>query len=411
MVIIMDFEVVILGSDINAYYMARCCYEEYGKKPYLIAKEFMNFTGKSKIVNIFYEPNLWNTDVFRQTLQDFGKKHSDKKLLLIGSNDFYIRLIVENKYMLDKYYKFYSIDLDLLNNLLIKDNFYTVFKQSGLDLPETCIYPCNQKKSITVKQLNKFKYPIIIKPGNGVSYYKHHFEGQAKVYKLNSREELLNTIKKIEKSGYNDNLIIQEFIPGDDTRLCDAIFFCDKNHNVTLSTFAQIGLQEHTKTGVGNCTVLVNGFCEFNNVEQQLNKMKNFLEYVNYEGFAEFDMKFDERDGKYKIFEINPRQARSSYYLAACGHNLVKYMVDDLINDKQKKYTHIDEKCVLSFVPKYVINKYINNNILKKEIKAILKNKKIVDPLNYNLDNPLNRKLWLFIRKINYIKKYKNNQW
>ena len=98
----MNFEVVILGSDINAYYMARCCYEEYKIKPFLIAKEFMNFTGTSKILNICYEPNLWDTDVFAKTLEKFGKKHNSKKLILIPSNDFYVRLIVENKNLLEK---------------------------------------------------------------------------------------------------------------------------------------------------------------------------------------------------------------------------------------------------------------------------------------------------------------------
>ena len=407
----MNFEVVILGSDINAYYMARCCYEEYKIKPFLIAKEFMNFTGTSKILNICYEPNLWDTDVFAKTLEKFGKKHNSKKLILIPSNDFYVRLIVENKNLLEKYFLFYSIDLNLLNNLLIKDNFYTVFKDSALNMPKTCIYSCNQKKSIPIKQLKEFKYPIILKPGNGVNYYKHHFEGQAKVYKLNNKVELLEIIKKIEKSGYSDNLIIQEFIPGDDTKLFDAIFFCDKNHNVTLSTFAQIGLQEHTKTGIGNCTVLVNGFSEFGNIDEQLGKMKKFLEDIKYEGFAEFDMKYDERDGEYKVLEINPRQARSSYYLTACGHNLVKYIVDDLVYNVKKEYVHIEKKCVLSFVPKVVIKKYINNKVLKKEIFDILKREEIIDPLNCKFDNSLKRKLWLFVRKFNYIRKYKNNNW
>ena len=31
----MDFEVLILGSDVNAYYMARCVHEAYNKKAYL----------------------------------------------------------------------------------------------------------------------------------------------------------------------------------------------------------------------------------------------------------------------------------------------------------------------------------------------------------------------------------------
>lgn len=407
----MDFEVVIIGSDINAYYMARCCHEAYNKKAHLIAKEPMNFTRLSDILTIEYHPNLWDQQVFVEAINNYAKKHEEKKLLLIPSNDFYVRLIVENKKKLNKNYVFHAISEKLLNNLLIKDNFYTNFKDGELDFPKTFIFNCSKEKKILKKNIKDFLFPIIIKPGDGVEYYKHKFKGQSKVYKLTSFKEVEDTIKTIINSGYKGNLIIQEFIPGDDDQLFDSIFYCDKNHKVKLVSFAQIGLQEHTHTGVGNCTVLVNGYNEHGNPEQQIEKMKKFLEKNKYCGFAEFDLKYDSRDNKYKVFEINPRQARSSYYLCSCGFNLVKYLVDDLILDKQLNFNIIKEKMVLSFVPMMVINKYVTNSKLKKEIKKLRRKKKFVDPLDYKKDNHLKRKLWLLMRKFNYLKKYKNSEW
>ena len=40
-----------------------------------------------------------------------------------------------------------------------------------------------------------------------------------------------------------------------------------------------------------------------------LEKLKNFLEDMQWEGFANMDIKYDARTGEYKMFEMNPRQA------------------------------------------------------------------------------------------------------
>ena len=364
-----DINVLIIGTDINAYYMSRCYHELTGKKVDLIGKAPMAFTSVSDITNIQIENNLWDSNTFVKTLINYAKnKKSDKKILLIGTNDNYVKLIIENKSLLEKYYVFNYPDINIVNNLLIKEKFYSIYKDMGLDMPNTYIYKCNQNDDINkIKRCFK-EYPIIIKPSDGVEY--HHLEETLdKVYKAKSEEELEKIILKIENAGYKNNLIIQEFIPGDDSALFDSIFYVGKNKKAQIATFAQIGLQEHTPTGIGNCTVLVNGFDENGYKEELIYKLKGFLETIGYQGFCEFDMKYDSRDGKYKVLEINPRQSRSGYYVAACGHNLVQYLIDDLILNKEKKFKIIKEKLVLSFVPKKIIRKYINNKKLKEEIK------------------------------------------
>ena len=403
----MDFEVIIVGSDINAYYMARNTYEEYHKKAYVVAKTPMNFTSYSNILNIEYQDNLWDSEVFVKKLVEVAKRFNNKRLILIGTNDTYVRLIVENKDVLEKYYLFNYPNIDIINNLLIKDNFYSKYGDI-LDIPKTYIYKCNTE--LDIKKINSFMYPVILKPGDGVEYYEHKFPNQSKVYKLNNIEEVKETVKIIEQSGYNDNLIIQEFIPGDDTCLFDSILYVSKDSKVYVQSFAQIGLQEHSNTGVGNLTLLVNGYNEFNNNEITT-VLKEFLEDINYTGIAEFDLKYDKRDNKYKVFEINPRQARSSYYLTSLGYNLVKLLIDDLIYDKKYNYKLLTDKYCLSFVPKTVIKKYVNNTEYKNEVFKLYKNKKVVNPLKCKLDKNIKRRIWLFLRDINYNKKYKRNEW
>lgn len=401
-----NIKVLIIGTDINAYYMARCYHELTGRKADLIGKANMAFTSVSKITNIQIEDNLWDNDTFVKLLLNYAEKNKNSRILLIGTNDNYVKLISENKKILEKYYIFNYPDIEIVNNLLIKEKFYTKYKDMGLDMPLTYFYKCNQNDNIeNVKKYFK-EYPIIIKPSDGVEYH-HLDEVLDKVYKVYNDEKLEEVIKKIENAGYNNTLIIQEFIPGDDSALFDSLFYVGKDKEAKLATFAQIGLQEHTPTGIGNCTVLVNGFDEHGYKEEIVYKLKEFIEKIGYQGFAEFDIKYDKRDNKYKVLEINPRQSRSGYYMAACGYNLVETLINDLIQNKEMTFKIIKEKYVLSFVPKKVINKYIENKKLKKEINILIKNKKLINPLKYKKDMSLGRIKYMFLRDRNYIKKYK----
>lgn len=405
----MEFQVLLLGNDINAYYMARNFHEEYGIKSYIIGRVPMLFTSTSEIVNVEIFPDLLDEDKFVNKLIDKAKEINSKKIILVGCNDDYVSFIIKYKEKLSKYYLFNYTNNDLLDKLVNKEMFYKNFKDSGLDFPKTYFY--DTKKELLESDITLFKYPVIVKPSNVVMYHGCDFPGQAKVYKLDKFSDVVNTCNEIIKAGYTDKLIIQEFIPGDDHNLFDCVFYVNSKKKIWLQSFGQIGLQEHTSTGIGNLTVVINGYNEYRNTEKIKNKLKDFLQDIEFNGICEFDLKYDVRDKKFKVFEINPRQARSSYYLTGCGYNLAKYLVDDLIYNKEHDFVFISEKVALSFVPDYVVKKYIMSREYKQEFFKLKKNKKFVDPLRYDKDMNFERRKWLFKRSINYIRKYKNNKW
>jgi D-aspartate ligase len=398
--------VLIIGTDINAYYMARCYYELYQTKADLIGRVAMPFTSLSKITNVSIVSNLIEPKIFLDTLISYAKKHpSAQKILLIGTNDTYVRLIAEYADTLERYYLFNYPSKEIMDTLLVKETFYSTYANSSLTFPKTFIYACDG--SMKVEEVKQYfsLYPLIIKPSDGITY--HEIDDLAKVYKIVDEISLEKTLQKIENLGYHGHLIIQEFIPGDDSALHDCLFYCGKDKKARVATFAQIGLQEHTPTGIGNCTVLVNGFSQYGYPEDLIYQLKDFLESIGYQGFAEFDLKYDVRDQKFKVFEINPRQSRSGYYLSACGYNLVDLLVKDLYtNELNFDFEIAKEKMVLSFVPKRVMKQYILSKPLKEEIKRLIKQKKLIHPIAYSKDMSLKRRKYLFMRALNYQKKY-----
>lgn len=402
----MEFRILILGSDINAYTIARTYHEKYNKTVDLIGKIPLFFTSSSKFCNIVYEKNLQDNKVFVNTLNTYAKKHKNEKIILIGTNDHYINLIVENESKLNKNFLFNYPSKEITSSFLDKAIFYEKFSKY-FDMPKTFIYSYENKKL----NLKGMMYPMVIKPADGHEYYSLDFEGQNKVFKVDDEKSLKSVIGLLEKHGYKGKLIIQEFIPGDDSHLFDSMFYVNSKGKAENATFAQIGLQEHTKTGVGNCTVLLNGFSQFGEYDSLVKKLKTFLEEINYTGFAEFDFKYDERDKKYKLFEINPRQARCSYYFSVAAKNLVECLVDDLIKNKDEEFKLSKEKVLLSFVPNSIIYSEIKNKILLSEIKKAIKNKKRYSSLYYKKDNGFKRKAGLLIKEINYKRKYSNKNW
>ena len=137
--------------------------------------------------------------------------------------------------------------------------------------------------------------------------------------------------------------------------------------------------------------------------------MKTFLEKIKYQGFCEFDLKYDYRDKTFKVLEINARQGRSSYYLTPLGYNLVKVLVDDLIYHKEMPYTFLTDKVLLSFVPKGIAKKYILNKEYRAEALKLWS--KAVNPIKYNKDKNFKRQLYLIKKHFRYYKEYKNSYW
>ncbi len=406
-----EFEVLIIGTDANAYYLARCFHEEYNRKAYLIGKSPMAYTKYTNILNLTYNEKIWTEKGFLDAIEKFRLDHPGKKILLISSNETYAEFISNNKNKIHSQFVYNYPSVEIIKTLINKENFYKTYANSILDFPKTFYYNCS-KDSLNIVP-DDFNFPVIVKPSNVVEYNHLNFPDKHKIYKVENQEALLKTVLTISTNGYKDTLILQEFIPGDDSYLFDSVVYCGKDKKVKLVSFAQIGLQEHSKSMVGNAAVLINGFNQYGDSSNMIDTIKKFMESIEYEGFAEFDMKYDARDKKYKVLEINARQGRCSYYISPLGYNLVRVLVDDLIYNKPMDYEVLDKEVLLSFVPKGVLKKYISNKVFKKKALSLwgFFGKNVVNPLKYKKDTSLERKNLLIRRHFNYYKEYKNSTW
>lgn len=392
---------IIIGTDLNAYTMACSFYDRYGIKPVLIGKLHMFFTMDSSVMEtIHYDKNLTDPDRFVETMKILAKHYSKlyDQLLLIGTNDIYINLMIDHQEELAEDYVFNIPTKEVRDLLFYKKSFYEYCQKNGIDTPKTLFYDCSNPTELAVD----FTYPLVVKPSDVVAYQMAGLATENKLHFIQDEAHLHRVVQEVIDGGYKSDLIIQEFIPGDDSYMWDAVYYANQKGDAQLITLAQVILQERKPHLVGAYTALMTRYNE-----AFMQKLVDFLEEANYTGFANFDIKYDYRDGKFKVFEVNIRQGRSSSYIDSDGHHLAEYLVDDIIHNKKKDLHFFKEKLLYSVVPAFVLLYAIKDSSLKEEIKKRLKNKQFVNPLHSDKDSYNKHWLYMLKRKFNYAKTYR----
>ena len=253
-----EFIPVLFGNDINVYSVARAFYEEYKVKSKAFGKAERGTCYKSKMIDFTEVKNLDDPQIFQETLNAFAEANRDKKIIAIGCGDNYVKCLAQNKEAFRKNIILPYAEYGFLEDLMDKQRFYALCDQMGIDYPRT--YICTPRD---VGKLNiPFDPPYILKPANQVEYYKHKFIGQKKVFKLDTLKELEMAVMKTYAAGYADNMIIQEFIPGDDTYMRVLTSYSDKNQAVKMMCLGHVLLEEHTPYGIGNHAVIITEYEE-----------------------------------------------------------------------------------------------------------------------------------------------------
>ena len=389
---------ILLGSDMNAYGMARAFYEAYGIKPLLLGRAQLTATQNSRILHFQQIDRLNEQEYFVPALEKVASQLHGQKLILLACGDDYAKLIIKNKETLQKHFTVPYIDESLMDEILLKENFYKMCEKYSFKYPGTTTVTAENYADFTPP----FEYPIILKASNSVAYWACKFPGKKKVFVAHDEAEKTAILKAIYSSSYQDTMIVQEFIPGDDSYMRVLNAYVGKDGKVKMMCLGNPILEEHSPEGIGSYAAIVTTYDK-----ELMDKVKFFLEDIGYTGFANFDMKYDYRDQEYKLFEINLRNGRSSYFVTASGHNLMKYVADDHMLNIKQETTYVQNKHLWSVIPKGVLFKYASNEKLKMEAKSLIRDGKWTNSLYYDKDMNLKRWIKLTLNSLNYYRKYK----
>ena len=396
-----SFLPLLFGGDINVYSMARAFHEAYGIRSAAYGKFATGVCYESAILD--YRVCAQNEDgpTFFQNVCGYAGEHPDKTVLVIGCGDSYVKLAARYRDQFPANVIAPYIDYDLMDRLTNKEKFYELCDQFGIDHPGTFVYRREMGHDFQLP----FGAPYICKPSNGVAYWEHDFPGSEKVFCLPTREALEATLDRVYAAGYPDSMIIQEFIPGDDSFMRVLTCYSGADAKVRLMCLGHVLLEEHTPHGVGNHAVIIT---EPN--DELCEKFRLFLEALHFTGFSNFDIKYDSRDGSFRFFEVNTRCGRNTYYMSLGGQNFVELIVREFVMGQPVEYHEAYNPFLYCCVPAYVLKRSMDN---QERLAQALKALKATDepyPLHYAPDS-FKHNMWAKIMHLNQIRKFKRFYW
>ena len=401
---------VIIGGDILAYSYVRELHRAYGiTRCIVLATQDVKMLSTSKFTDYRLVDSLYDdAEVMYFNLEKIAvevyESDPDAILLVLGCDDVHARLLSSGKKRLQKIgYTVPYIDFDLLDSITQKRRFYEICEELGVPYPKTWYFDCaNGPDELPV---DEFTFPLIAKPSNSAQFQDATIQNKRKIYEIDSAAELQEVWRTIRTSDYQNLLVIQDFVPGDDDAIRTLTTFSDANGDMRVVSGGVVAVQDHDPTALGNPLAIIG-----EKEDAIVAAAAKILKRIGYRGFANFDIKFDSRDGSFRFFEVNTRCGRNTYYMSLGGVNFVTLIVREFILKQPIEYTEAYKPFLYCCVPDLVLKRSVANPERLKQALKLRKQTKDPYPLHYSPDSAQHN-MWAKIMFENQIRKFKRFYW
>ncbi|GAA4727907.1 carboxylate--amine ligase [Isoptericola chiayiensis] len=402
---------VVLGGDIGAYSLARSFHEAYGVRPVVVSGMSTGLVRHSRILTHVVEPRIDDPDAIVARLRAVAAEHTDADLVVVGSADWLVRTLVEQRDRIEDLYTVPYVGEELLLRLTDKEGFGDLCAELGIAHPTTVVHDVAAGGEPDTSGLT---FPVIAKAASTAAYHDVEFAGKKKVFLVDTRDELVDLMGRVHAAGYTGSFVIQDYIPGDDSGMRILTCYSDADGKVRFSAFGHVLLEEHTPGALGNPAGIITQL-EHDVVEQAT----RLLEHVGWTGFANFDLKYDPRDGRYVFFELNPRLGRSNFYIAAAGANPVRFYVHEHLRglDPDARSVlgpdvpltptgELDTRHLYTVLPGALLRRYVLDDAVRAEARRLARRGRSTNPLWYRAETDPRRIAYLCVAQLNQWRKY-----
>jgi D-aspartate ligase len=239
--------------------------------------------------------------------------------VLFAIGDAELLFVTEHACELRRWFSFPDFPQNLAHTLMDKYAQVETVRSLGVDVPAT-VCPASSEESECIGR--ELGFPVFIKPR---CTRRWPYLGHNKGFVASDTTELRERLEWAFSAGFP--VLVQSVIRGPDPNHCSVYCYVGEDPGQDAACSYRI-LRKHP-AGFGF------GVFAESTVEAVLERTSlDLLRSLGLRGVAEVEFKRDERDGKWRLIEINPRFSLQHALASAAGMNLASLEYFDLIGGR-----------------------------------------------------------------------------
>ncbi|MFB3922534.1 MAG: carboxylate--amine ligase [Terriglobia bacterium] len=258
------------------------------------------------------QPGPLSVDYLLRAARSIGRR-----AILIPTTDRTAVFVADHAEQLKAWYAFPEQPAGLARQLRDKMEMHLLARRVGIPTPET-IAP--RSRNEVLRFLESATFPVMLK---AIDSQRSFDKFRKKMFIVKTPQELLEKYDALEDPA-DPVFLIQEYIPGGD----DSIWMFNGYFNADSEC-----LIAFTGKKIRQCPIHTGstslGICQWNPAVDELTR--HFMKAVRYRGILDIGFRYDERDGKYKVLDVNPRiGATFRLFVADGGMDVARALYLDL---------------------------------------------------------------------------------
>ena len=254
-----------------------------------------------------------------ESLAGFLARLSVEPMVLIPCSDAWVAAVARLEPTLAARFPASIAPLESLDICLDKGRFADTLARLGLPHPRTiCIGASDDVRTLWDSTLRD----PFIKPRNSLALRASY---GVKAFRIRTRAEAMTRVREAQQAGLE--LMLQEYVPGPAGSHYFVDGFVDRAGAV-CARFARRRIRTNAEPfGDSSCMVSIS----LEEARAPLDILDRLLPALRYRGVFNAQFKYDDRDGLFKLLEVNPRAWGGVSLPVSCGVNLIEMSYRDAL--------------------------------------------------------------------------------